>query len=211
MTSRLLKLLAAAALVLAPIAIPVPSFAATSPSLQQIVLCAPQSVAATSGPRRVVNTSSTASPQPSYNLNAQGCAVFKSTDAGFFLSQGYVQGPNLFTAFGGPYTAQATAANAIPLPAGALIMGICIQETTGNAITGGLDIGIAGSSDATIASAFAVAANAVTCVPGSALLAGAFPVSGAVTGPVAKLIYVNAHTNWSDGASIVVTVLYSYF
>jgi hypothetical protein len=179
--------------------------------VQQQVLCAPPPGNAAPGPRRVVNTSSTAATQPAYNLNSQGCALFKSADVGFFQTQGYVQGPNLFTVFGGPYTAQATASNAMPLPAGAVIQSICIQETTGNAVTGGVDIGIAGSSDATIVSAFAVAANAVSCVPPADILAAAFPVSGATTGPVAKLIYVNAHTNWTDGASIVVTILYSFF
>lgn len=187
-----------------------PALAASSPSLQQQVLCAPDPANGAAGPRKVVNTASTAATQPSYQLNSVGCAAIKNADVGFFLSQGFTQGANSFSIQAGPFTAQSTTTNSPILPAGAIITGIIVQETTGNAITGGLDIGVAGSSDATIASAFAIAANCVCALTDAAILKKVFPTSG-VTGPASQQIFFNAHTNWTDTASIVVTILYSFF
>lgn len=197
-------LFAAAALALS---VSVASAAVSLPVSKRSV-CAPASSGAAKGPRYVVNPSSGGG---TYVLDQNGCANMVQADWQYFASQGYTSSPGNGVIFVGPYTAQSTSANSPTLPANARITGIVIQETSGNAVTGGLDIGIAGSSDATIVSAFAVAANAVTAVPPADILAAAFPVSGSAGGPAAKQIYFNAHTNWTDGATIYVTITYQYF
>jgi len=109
-------------------------------------------------------------------------------------------------------TAQSTTSNSPILPAGAFIVGIIVQETSGNAVTGGLDVGIAGSSDATIVSAFAVAANALVAIPAASILKNVFAATSVSVGvPKAQQIFFNAHTNWTDGATINVTILYSTY
>ena len=181
------------------------AFAAASVAVSKQVLCAPRSVAALS-PGRVTNP---ASGGGSYVLDTNGCALMVQGDWAYFTSQGYLRGVNTGQIFAGPYTAQSTTANSPILPANAKIDAIIIQETTGNALTGGIDIGVAGSSDATIVSGFAIGANAVINIPSASILKQVFPTSG-TTGPVAQQIFFNAHTSWNSG-SIVATIIYSYY
>lgn len=200
--------LGAAALVGA-LAIGVPAQAATSPFASLQPFCS--SVQNQRGPRYVVNPN-VASPvigNGAYNLDPNGCALMAQSDWGYFQSQGFSKGPGTGSIIVGPFTAQTTTTNSPTLPANAYIEAIVIQETAGNALTGGLDIGVAGSSDATIVSAFAVAANGVLSVPAASILKHVFPTTG-VTGPVAQQIFFNAHTGWNSG-SIYVTILYRFF
>jgi hypothetical protein len=196
--------LGAAALVWLVPAIPV--MAATSPATSVLQLCSPKAVDANVGPRYVVNP---ATGGGSYSLNQSGCALMQQADWGYFISQGFTAGAGAGSIYVGPYTAQTTASNSPILPANAYIEAIIIQETSGNALTGGLDIGVAGSSDATIASAFAVAANCVCAITAAAILKRVFPTSG-VTGPAAQQIFFNAHTSWNSG-SINATILFRYY
>jgi hypothetical protein len=204
--TRILRTLVAAAFALAALS-PATAFATGSVATSVQVWCAPGSVAAGKGPRYVTN------PQTgggSYTLDPNGCAKMVPADWAYFASQGFTQGAGVGSIYVGPFTAQTTTSNSPILPANAFIDGIIIQETSGNAVTGGLDIGVAGSSDATIASAFAVPANAVIAVPQASILKNVFPTTG-TGGPVAQQIFFNAHTNWTDGATIYVTILYRYF
>ena len=184
-----------------------PAFAAASVAVSKQQWCAPATSTAGKGPKYVTNP---ATGGGSYSLDAQGCALMTSGDWAYFQGQGYTQGSGSFAIYAGPFTAQTTTANSPVLPANAYIEGIIIQETTGNAITGGIDIGTAGSSDQTIVAAFAIGANCVCAITDAALLKKVFPTSG-TTGPAAQQIFFNAHTNWTDAASINVTILYRYF
>lgn len=204
--TRILRTIVAVSFALAALCPPA-AFAASSPATSIQSWCAPGVGGAAKGPKFVTN------PQTgggSYTLNSNGCANMAPADWAYFASQGYTQGPGVGAIYAGPFTAQTTTANSPILPANAYIEAIIVQETTGNAITGGLDVGVAGSSDQTIVAAFAVGANAVINIPSASILKHVFPTSG-VTGPAAQQIFFNAHTNWSDAASINVTILYRYF
>lgn len=215
MKSRFLKLLCSVALALATIApLPAPlieqAHAAATTQTTHSYLCAPIQ---TAGPqaRHVVNTASTASPQPSYNLNSAGCAVIAGADIGFFLSQGYYYGPALFSAqatgIAGGASGTASEATNITLPAYGLIVGIVVCETAGNAITGGLSIGDSGSGTRFISgSNLAVGANA--CVTAAdASLTRLYAPSGV---PTSDALLVAAATSWNS-ASVNITVLYTYY
>lgn len=207
MKSRLLKILLAAALAIAPVALPISAAhaAATTQTLHSF-LCAPEPSVGTAGPRRVVVTSSTASPQPAYQLNGSGCALIANADAGFFLSQGYTYGPNEFVLQQMAITANTTASTStITLPAYAYIKYFVLEETTGNAITGGVDIGDSGGATA-YQSAVALGANAtVLSIPTATK--GIFSNSGV---PSADQILVVCHTNCNSG-SINISVIVGYY
>ena len=164
------------------------------------VMCAPG--AASTGPQAAPfgGTNSAVPSQTLYILNSMGCAVIASGDVGYARSQGWAPGPNLFTVQFGPITAQSTAANSPILPVGAALVGLEVTEISGNAVTGGLDVGVAGSSNATIASAVAVGASSTVYIT---------PITGYVIAPTGLQVWFNAHTNWSDAASIKGTIFYS--
>lgn len=207
MKSRLLKLLLAASLALLPFAAPIEvAQAAATSQVTHAYLCAPLAPAQAPGPKRVVNTSSTASPQPSYQLNNSGCAVFAGADVGFFLSQGYYYGQGIFSLQQSAITASTTSTTStITLPAYGYIVGVVLSETAGNAITGGVDIGDSGSATR-FASAVALSSNASVAIADSALT-HIYAPSGV---PAADQILVACHTNCNSG-SINITILYSYW
>ena len=197
----------ALALAIAPLSFPIESAqAAASTQAAHAVLCLPQ--AAGTGPlnRRIVVTSSTATTQPVYILNGDGCSVVASGDIGFFLAQGAYYGANIFTLIQTGITATTTASTSlITLPAGAVIDMVVLAETAGNSITGGIDIGDSGSSTA-YASAVTLNANTTVAVADSALTR-LFSNSGT---PAADQILVACHTSCNSG-SITITIIYSYF
>jgi hypothetical protein len=201
-------LILAGAALLAALALPnVPAKAAATLQTAHVWLCSPDPAAGAVGPRRVVNTASTASPQPSYNLNNQGCGLFASADVGFFVSQGYSQGANLFNLIQTGITATTTTTSStITLPAYGYIVGIVLSETAGNAITGGVDIGDSGTA-AKYVSAIALGANATITVTDALTLARVNVPSGV---PTADQILVACHTACNSG-SINITILYGYF
>lgn len=179
--------------------------ASASTQAAHAFLCAPAQTTGSQN-RRVVNTSSTASPQPSYVLNNEGCAVIASGDVGFFLSQGYFYGPNIFSLIQTGITATTTSSTStIVLPASAIIQNIVLAETAGNAITGGVDIGDSTSATEYV-SAQALGANGTVVVPDSALTR----LNGNSGTPTAYQILVKCHSSCNSG-SINITILYSYF
>jgi hypothetical protein len=201
-----LKYLLAGALALLPFVASDKADAAASTQAAHAWLCRPAPAVGANGPARVVNTSSTATTQPAYTLNSDGCAVIASGDIGFFLSQGYYYGPNTFSLVQTGITATTTSSTStIVLPASAVITMVVLAETAGNAITGGVDIGDSGSATA-YASAVALAANATVAVTDSALTR-LFANSGT---PASDQILVKCHTSCNSG-SINITILYSYF
>jgi len=207
--TRFLKSIVAASAALALAALPLPvkdvAHAAATTQTLHAYLCAPEPVVGAAGPRRVVNTSSTASPQPSYQLNGAGCAVMAAADVGFFLSQGFFYGPNLFSTLQTGITANLTAATStLFLPAYAYIVAIIIEETAGNAVTGGVDCGDAGSATRFV-SGFAVAANSTGV---ATLVAGqVFSNSGV---PASDQVLCIAHTSMNS-AVLNINMIYSYY
>jgi hypothetical protein len=200
---RKLILAAAALALLLPQA--QPAKAAASAVNDFIVLCSPEVAAANAGPRRVVNPGTSGG---TYNLNGQGCAAFSTynSDAAYFISQGFTPGPNLFSLIQTGITASTTSTTStITLPANAVIMAVVLQESAGNAVTGGIDLGN-GTSATAYASAVALGANALVAIADSALTR----VYPATTPTVAEQILVACHTS-CNSASVNITILYSFF
>lgn len=206
MTRFAKALLAAVALLAATIGPIERAYSAATTQTLHAMLCAPEPSVGTAGPRVVVNTSSTASPQPSYALNAAGCAVFANADIGFFLSQGFTYGPSTFVAQGIGITGSGTASvsTGITLPAYAQIISVVLEETAGNAVTGGLNISNAGGATG-IASAVALAANATVTVADSALNAGR--IYSPVGVPTGTAVNLAAVTSWNS-AVVNISIIY---
>lgn len=184
---------------------PPPAQAAASVGVDYLILCRPASAGTAAGPARVTNPGTSGG---SYVLNGQGCAPISlaNSDAAYFQSQGYTPGPNLFSLIQQTMLANTTATTStITLPANAFIVGIILQETAGNAVTGGVNIGNATSATA-YASAVTLGANAAVSVADSALTR----VYPATTPTSAQKILVAAQSAWNS-ASVNITILYSYF
>lgn len=176
----------------------------------QVMCAAPQSAGAQA--RAIGGTLSSVPSKSLYTLNADGCAAIKQQDVGFFQSQGFFPGTNYFSISAVGIGAQTTTSNSPILPAGAFINGIVIQETAGQIVTGGLDIGTAGSSSQTIVAAIACPANCLIGVPPASILLFTFGATTTTTGvPKAQQIFINAHTNWTDAAIVNVTIFYSLY
>ena len=201
---RWLKLALAGVMAFAPLA-PIPANAAASLQVTHAFLCAPEVTVGTAGPRLIVNTSSSATPQPSYQTNSQGCALVASADVGFFLSQGYTIGVNEGVQQQNAITANLTAGTSqLTLPAYGFIKYIVVEETAGNAVTGGINIGDAGSATR-FGSAVAVAANSNTVVVPTNL------TGSSNTGvPASDTVLIAAVTAFNS-ASLNVTVIFGYF
>ncbi len=202
----LTRALLIASLAALPFALPQQAFAAATTQTLHAFMCKPAPAVGANGGGRVVNTSSTATTQPSYVLNSDGCALIAAADVGFFLSQGYFYGPSTFVAIQTGITASTTSSTStITLPAYALITAIILEETAGNSITGGVDIGDA-TSATTYASAVALGANAIIPVKDSALTR-VFANSGV---PVADQILVACHSSCNSG-SVNISIQYTYY
>jgi len=195
------KLIAAglAALSLAYLVPMAPAFAAAQ------VLCAPEVSGAVRAPRRVVNTASTASPQPSYNLNGAGCALIQQADLGFFLSQGYTVGPGQGTILFTTGVAAGTTDFVIgTLPAKAYIQQIIFSNSVAAAVTGGVSIGTTANGTNIVAAQAVGASTDVATAQASILL----PVP--VTTGLAAPLHMAAVTAWNS-ANVTVTVIYGFY
>jgi hypothetical protein len=204
--NRLLKTILAAAIALPSLLPLAAAHAAATTQSFPALLCAPKPSVGSPGPRRVVNAWSTAQPQPSYSLNGAGCAVIANADIGYFLSQGYTYGPNEVALQQIAITANTTATTStITLPAYAYIKYFILEETAGNAITGGVDIGDSASATA-YQSAVALGANAsVVALPTATK--GIFSNSGV---PSADQILVVCHTACNSG-SINISAIVGFY
>lgn len=181
-----------------------PAFSAASTPLQQQWLCAPEASGAATGARRVVNPNT----NNAVGLNGDGCGLFLRADVGYWLTQGFSTGPNLFSIQStGALTSAASATTVLigTLPAGAFIQAIMLNEIAGAAITGGVDLGTTASGTDYV-SAQAVAANAALIVKD----AGITRFVSSSGSPIAQSIYATCHTSCNAG-SVTITVLYSYF
>lgn len=160
--------------------------------------------AQTNTSRRVVNTSSTTSPQPSYQLNAHGCAFIAQADVGFFLTQGYTPGPNngtiIFTTGVATSTTDFVIGN---LPPNAYIQMVVYDNSTANAVTGGITLGsTANATD--IATATVCGANCLAQATDAQLVKRAWSKTAATP------IHAAAATAWNS-ANVTITVTYGFF
>lgn len=167
-----------------------------------LLLCAPEVSAAASGSRTITVTSSTATPQPTYTLNAYGCGLIAQADAGFFLAQGFTQISSQNTIlFTTGVAAGTTNFVAGQLPASAYIQKVVVSNATANAVTGGVSIG----STANGTDIVAAATCGANCLNGDITIAkSAFSTTAATT------LNVAAVTAWNN-ANVTVTVVFAYF
>jgi hypothetical protein len=185
-----------------------PNFALAAASTQTLhaFLCAPEPAAGSAGPRLVTNP--TTGNQVS--LNSAGCGLALNADVGFFLSQGYTYGASVQVAQGVGITGSGTASvsTGITLPAYAQIVSIVIEETAGNAVTGGLNISNAGGASG-IAAAAPVAANGTSVVSDALLTTGSRIYSPAGV-PTATPVNLAAVTSWNS-AVVNISIAYTYY
>lgn len=178
---------------------------ASAPALANSqIMCQGDVSGASTGSRVIVNTSSTAATQPSYTLSSSGCALIAQADVGFFQSLGFTQPGLQSIIFTTGVLTGTTAVQITPsLPAGAYIRDIFVDNSTANAVTGGIDIGkTSGAAD--IVSALTCAANCLTFVADSALLLRVFSKTAQ------QAMFVVGHTA-GNSANLNLTIVYGFF
>lgn len=159
---------------------------------------------ATTGSRTIGGTGSAVPSGSIYILNGQGCGLIAQGDVGYFLSQGYTQGtPFVTQTFTTGVLSGTTSVQVIPsLPAGTFIREIIVDNTTANAVTGGIDIGkTSGAAD--IVSALTCAASCLTFVADSALLLRVFSKTAQ------QAVFVTGHTS-GNSANLTLTFVLGY-
>lgn len=190
------KVLIAAAL--ATFALAMPAQAAVQ------MLCSPDVAGGVQGPRRVTNTASTASPQPSYQLNSAGCALIAQTDIGFFQSLGYSAGVSEGTIIFTTGIATGTTDFVIgSLPANMYITEIVYSNAVAAAVTGGVSIGTT-ANGVDVVAAQAVGSSALTFTPNASILKQPF----SLTAPTP--LHAAAVTAWNS-TNVTITVKFAAF
>lgn len=166
-----------------------------------IVMCRGASSGASPGPARwVAPASGTA-----YGLDNMGCALIARADVADAQANGLIQSSALrsFIFVTGVITGT-TAVQITPnLPAGAYIRDIFVNNTTANAVTGGIDIGTT-SGGADVVAALTCAANCLTFVADAALLKRVFSTTAQ------QALFAVGHTA-GNSANLTLTVTYGYF
>ena len=192
------KFLLAAGLALLPSS----AFAAPSTQTLHAFMCAPEVSVGTAGPRLATNPNTGNQVQ----TNSQGCGIVLNTDLGYWLSQGWTPGASTQVAQGIGVTGSGTTSvsTGITLPAYAQIISIVLEETAGNAVSGGLNISNAGGATG-IASAAALAANATVTLADSAINAGRIYSPAGV--PTATAVNLAPVTSW-NGAVVNISIIY---
>jgi hypothetical protein len=163
-------------------------------------VCAPSAAGAAVGPSQV----KAATSGNLYSTNARGCVLIPSSDLGDFQAMGYISNaePQVMVVTTGVLTGT-TAVQVGSLPASAFIKDIVIENTTTNAVTGGIDIGkTSGAAD--IVAAKVCAASCLTTVLDSAILLRVFSTT------VAQPIWVLGHTA-GNSANLTLTITYGFF
>lgn len=199
-TRLLVTVLAFAALAFVPfiVAPPQPAKAAAT------VLCQPNSVSSQVGSRVVTNPNT----NNSYVLNSNGCAVFAQADVGYFIQfQGFAPGPPygnslLFTVTAWSGT---TSFQIGQLPAATYIQHLICQETAGNTVTGGVNVGTSsGGSDIAAGANFACTANSLGFVKDASIAKRIFSTTAV------QPIFVTPATA-GNNATVIFTVPWGYF
>lgn len=160
-------------------------------------MCISPSAGTAAGPGRwVAPGSSTA-----YSVDTRGCALVAAADQADARSAGFRSedvGKSIVVT---GITAQDF--SSITLPPSAYIRAIVVQNTTANAVTGGVKIGTtAGGTD--VVSALTCGANCLVHVTDSALSKRVFSTTAS------QNLSIDAVTGWNS-ANLTVTVIYGYF
>jgi len=169
-------------------------------SASQVRVCASGNSGVALGPAQVKAVTS----GNLYSLNGRGCAVIASSDLGDFQAMGFTSNGELqsLVVSTGVLTST-TSVQVATLPASTFIQDILIDNTTANAVTGGIDIGkTSGAAD--IVSAKTCAANCLSHVVDSAVLLRMFSKTAA------QPIWVTGHTD-GNSANLNITIIYGYF
>lgn len=203
---RLTAIAAALALAL----VPVVSFQVAPAEAAVTVMCAPQ-LADTAAARTIgagIAGTGSASSVPSgttYVLNGQGCTIAQQADLGWFLSQGFSAGPpfgqNIIYTTG--VLTGTTSVQIGTLPPSTYIQHIIVQNTTANAVTGGIAFGST-SSGTDVVTALTVGASALVFTTDSALSKRVFSTTAS------QPIYATAASAWNS-ANVTITIVYGYF
>lgn len=182
------------------------ALAAASTVNQQQVLCQGDVSGATTGTRTIGGTLSAVPSGTIYVLSGQGCALIATGDVGYFLSQGFTAGANLFSIqFAGlTSAASATTVQVGTLPKGAIIQNVILAETAGASITGGVALGTT-ASGTNYVTAQALGANGLLVVADSALTR----IIGSSGNTLAQPVFMTCVTSCNNG-SVTVTILYSF-
>lgn len=189
-------IVAGLALAAAFAAVPEAAFAASQ------VMCSPDAAAGATGARRVQNPNTS----NSYSLNSNGCGIIASADIGYFLTQGFSPGPdhNTLIYTTGALPASGTADIVIgAIPPGAYIQMVIIQNTTANAVTGGVSLGTT-ANGTDIVAAQAVGANGLVFVTDATLLKRVFSTT------VSTVLHAAPVTS-SNTANLTFSIVYGYF
>lgn len=186
--------LACAALACAALALAQPAHAAGQ------LMCQGTAPATASGPSRWVAAASGAA----YTLDNRGCAVIAQTDIGDAGASGLVQtGSQRSIIFSTGVLSGTTSVAGPNIPAGMYLREVIVDNTTANAVTGGIDIGkTSGAAD--IVSALTCAASCLTFVADSALLLRVFSKT------VPQATFVTGHTA-GNSANLTITYVVSFF
>lgn len=162
-----------------------------------IMMCAPSKPSAALGPGQFTAPSS----GNVYSLDNRGCVVARASDQGDFRAAG----------FSNQYATRQIAVTGITaqdftsivLPPSAVILQVVVQNTTANAVTGGVKIGTtAGGTD--VVTALTCGASCLTFVADSALSKRVFSATAT------QALSIDAVTGWNS-ASLNVTVFYGFF
>ena len=198
----MLKFLLAASTALLLALAPSSAFAAPSTQTLHAFMCAPEPATGSTGPRLVTNPNTNNQVQ----LNSVGCGVVLNADLGYWLSQGFTFGAStqIAQAIGVTGSGTASVSTGITLPAYAQIVSIVVEETAGNAVTGGINISNAGGATG-IASAVAVTANSTISLADSAINAGRIYSPAGV--PTATPVNIAAVTSWNS-AVLNISIIY---
>jgi hypothetical protein len=190
---RLRSLLAAAALACAAFA-PIPASAYTQ------LMCRGTAAGTASGPARWVAPAS----GTGYSLNNLGCAIIAQADVGDATAGGFVQSGAIQNILFNTGVLTGTTSVAGPnIPAGYYIREILVDNTTANAVTGGIDIGkTSGAAD--IVSALTCGASCLTFTADSALLLRVFSKT------VPQTTFITGHTA-GNSANLNITYVVAPF
>lgn len=198
MNKRLFSGLALAGLLLAS------TFAPREAAAAAAVLCQGDVSGASSGARTIGGTGSAVPSGTLYVLDSGGCGLIAQADIGYFQSQGFTQPGSLRSIVFTTGVLTGTTAVQMPsLPAGAYIRDIFVDNSTANAVTGGIDIGTT-STGAEVVSALTCAANCLTFVADAALLKRVFSKTAQ------QALFVFGHTA-GNSANLNITLVYGYF
>lgn len=187
-------------LLLAP---PKPVHAAAS------ILCSPQ-IPGNAMARQIGGTLSSVPSGTVYTLNGQGCTVVQQQDVSYFLSQGFTAGPPFGTnvIFTTGVATGTTSFQIGQLPAGTYIQHIIANNTTANAVTGGIGIGSTSNGTDIVAPAnFACAANCLAFVTDANLAKRVF--SATTVTPI--FATANGTSGSWNSANVTLTVVFGYF